>query len=85
MTDTGTMGIHIGPYDYTNDIRVNVWLSCDVTFATLYFTKPRVITMLTILVGFRAPWTQERFELWGVCEELNLSSLPTHHSHALAQ
>ena len=26
MTDSGTVDIHIGPYDYTNDIRVNLWL-----------------------------------------------------------
>ena len=32
MTDSGTVDIHIGPYDYTNDIRVNLWLSCDVPF-----------------------------------------------------
>ena len=24
MTDSGTLDIHIGPYDYTNDIRVNL-------------------------------------------------------------
>ena len=42
MTDSGTVDIHIGPYDYTNDIRVNLWLSCDVPFASRYFTKPGV-------------------------------------------
>src|SRR3990170_671674 len=40
MTDSGTVDIHIGPYDYTNDIRVNLRLSCDVPFASRYFTKP---------------------------------------------
>ena len=42
MTDSGTMDIHIGPYDYTNDIQVNLWLSCDVPFASQYFAKPGV-------------------------------------------
>ena len=36
-------------------------------------------------VGFRVPQTLERFELWGVCEELNLPSLPTRQSHSLAR
>ena len=36
-------------------------------------------------VGFRASQTLERFELWGVCEELNLPSLPTRQSHGLAR
>ena len=40
MTDSGTVDVHIGPCEYTNDIRVNLWLSCDVTFASRYFTKP---------------------------------------------
>jgi hypothetical protein len=39
MTDSRTMDVHIDPYDYTNDIRVNLWLSCDVPFASQYFTK----------------------------------------------
>ena len=42
MTDSGTVDIHISPYDYTNDIQVNLWLSCDVPFASRYFTKPGV-------------------------------------------
>ena len=42
MTDSGTVDVHIDPYDYTNDIRVNLWLSCDVPFASRYFTKPEV-------------------------------------------
>ena len=29
-------------------------------------------------VGFRAPRTLDRFELWGACGDLNLPSLPTH-------
>ena len=40
MTDSRTVDIHTGPYDYTNNIRVNLWLSCDVPFASRYFTKP---------------------------------------------
>ena len=40
MTNSGIVDIHIGPYDYMNDIRVNLWLSCDVSFASWYFTKP---------------------------------------------
>lgn len=36
-------------------------------------------------VGFRAPTNQVRFELKGVCEELNLPSLPSRRSHILAR
>ena len=36
-------------------------------------------------VGFRAPQTLYRFELWGACEELNLPNLPTRQYHGLAQ
>jgi hypothetical protein len=46
MTDNGTVDVHIGPYDYTNDIQVNLWLSCDVPFASQYFTKPETIGIL---------------------------------------
>ena len=42
MTDSGTVDTHIDPYDYTNDIGVNLWLSCDVPFALRYFTKSEV-------------------------------------------
>ena len=42
MTNSGTVDIHISPCDYTNDIRVNRWLSCVVPFASWYFTKPDV-------------------------------------------
>ena len=41
-SDSGTMDIHVGPNDYVNDIRVNLWLSCHVPFASRYFTKPGV-------------------------------------------
>jgi hypothetical protein len=33
MTDSGTVDVHIDPYEYTNDIRVNLWLSCVIPFA----------------------------------------------------
>ena len=36
-------------------------------------------------VGFRAPQTLDRFQLWGACEELNLPSLPIRRSHGLAR
>jgi hypothetical protein len=42
MTDSGTVDVHIGPCDHMNDIRVNLWLSCDVPFASQYFIKPRM-------------------------------------------
>ena len=42
MTDSGTVDVHIEPYKHMNDIRVNLWLSCDVTFASRYFTKSRM-------------------------------------------
>ena len=40
MTDSGTLDVHIDPYEHTNDIRVNLWFSCDIPFALRYFTKP---------------------------------------------
>ena len=46
MTNNGTVDIHIGPCDYMNDIRVNLWLSCDVFFASRYLTKPVCIGIL---------------------------------------
>jgi hypothetical protein len=42
MTDSGTVDFHISPYEHTNNIWANLWLSCDVPFASRYFTKPRV-------------------------------------------
>jgi len=42
MTDSGTVDIHIDSYEYTNDIRVNLWLLCVIPFASRYFTKPEV-------------------------------------------
>ena len=46
MTDSETVDVHIDPYDYMNDIRVNLWLSCDVPFASRYFTKLETIDIL---------------------------------------
>ena len=46
MTDRGTVDVHIDPYDYTNEIRVNLWLSCDVPFASRDFTKPKPVVIL---------------------------------------
>jgi hypothetical protein len=34
------MDVHIDPYECTNDIQVNLWLSCDVPFSSQYFIKP---------------------------------------------
>ena len=42
MIDIGTVDIHIDPYEYMNDIRVNLYLSCAIPFASRYFTKPEV-------------------------------------------
>ena len=42
MTDNGTMDVRIDPYEHTNDIGVNLWLSCVIPFASRYFTKPEV-------------------------------------------
>ena len=46
MTDSGTVDVHIDPYDCENEIRVNLWLSCDVTFASRYLPKPRMHRIL---------------------------------------
>jgi hypothetical protein len=43
MTDSGTVDVHIDPYEHTNDIRLNLWLSCDLPFALWYFTKPGML------------------------------------------
>jgi hypothetical protein len=40
MIDSGTVDVRIGPCEHTNDIRVDLWLSCDVPLALRYFTKP---------------------------------------------
>ena len=57
MTDSGTVDIHINCYDYTNDIRVNLWLSCDVPFASRHFTKPEVRCIGTLLSHTHADYT----------------------------
>ena len=54
MTDSGTVDVHIDPYDYTYDIRVNLWLSCDAPFASRYFTKPEV-RYISILLSHTHP------------------------------
>ena len=57
MTDSGTVDVHIGPYHYTNDIRVNLWLSYDVPFTPRYFTKPDVGCISIILIHHHARCT----------------------------
>ena len=57
MTDSGKMGIHIDPYDYMNAIQVNLWLSCDVTFASRYFEKPEVRCVGILLNHTHANYT----------------------------
>ena len=42
MINSETVDIHVDPYTHTNDIRVNLWLSYAIPFASLYFTKPEV-------------------------------------------
>ena len=49
MTDSGTMNVHIDPYEYMNDIRVNLWLSCAIPFAMRYFTKSEVGYIVILL------------------------------------
>lgn len=57
MTDSGTVDIHIDPYEYTNDIRVNLWLSCAIPFASRYFTKPEVGCIVIFLSHSHAHYT----------------------------
>ena len=57
MTDSGTMDVHIDPYDYTNDIQVNLWLSCAIPFASWYFTKPEVRYISILLSHYHAHYT----------------------------
>ena len=57
MINIGTVDIYIGPYDYTNDIRVNLWLSCDVPFASRHFTKPEVRCITILLSHTQAHYT----------------------------
>ena len=57
MTNNGTVDIHIDPYDYTNDIQVNLWLSCEVPFASWYFTKPEVRCVGVLLTPIQAHYT----------------------------
>ena len=57
MTDSGVVDIHIDPYDYKNKIWVNLWLSCDVPFASRYFTKPEVRYIGILLSHTHAHYT----------------------------
>ena len=47
MTDSGTVDIHIGPYDYTNDIRVN--LGYHVAFPLLRDTLQKSVCIGILL------------------------------------
>ena len=57
MTDSGTVDINIGPYEYMNDIRVNLWLSCAIPFASQYFTKPEVRYIVILLSHTNSHYT----------------------------
>ena len=57
MINSGAMNIHIDPYEYTNDIRVNLWLSCAIPFALPYFTKPKVRYIGILLSHSHAHYT----------------------------
>ena len=46
MTRRRIVDIHIGPYDYTNDTQVNLWLSCVVPFASDTLQNPVCIGIL---------------------------------------
>ena len=49
MINSETVDIHIDPYEYTDDIRVNLWLSCAIPFAMRYFTKSEVGYIVILL------------------------------------
>ena len=57
MINSGTMDIHIEPYKYTNDIRVNLWLSYAIPFASWYFRKPKVRYIRILLRHSHAHYT----------------------------
>ena len=57
MTDSGTVDVHIDPYEYTNAIRVNLWLSCAIPFALRYFKKPEVRCIDILLSHTHAHYT----------------------------
>ena len=57
MIDSENVDVHIDPYEYTNDIRVNLWLSCDVPFASRYLTKPEVRCIGILLSHTHAHYT----------------------------
>ena len=55
MTDSGTVDIHIGPYDYTNDIRVN--LGYHVMFPLLRDTLQNPVCIGILLSHHHAHYT----------------------------
>ena len=57
MTDSGTVHVHIDPYEYMNGIRVNLWLSCAIPFTSRYFTKPEVRYIGILLSHTHAHYT----------------------------
>ena len=57
MINSGTMDIHVDPYTHTNDIRVNLWLSYAIPFASRYFTKPEVRYIDILLSHSHAHYT----------------------------
>ena len=57
MTDSGTVDVHIDPCEHTNDIRVNLWLSYAIPFASRYFTKPEVRYIGILLSHSHAHYT----------------------------
>jgi hypothetical protein len=52
MTDSETVDIHIGPYDYTNDVRVN--LGYHVMFPLLHGTLQNLVCIGILLIHHRA-------------------------------
>ena len=57
MTNSGTVDVHIDPYEYTNEIRVKLFLQCDIPFPSQYFTKPYVRCISIILSHHHAHCT----------------------------
>ena len=48
-----------------------------VSSVMLMFMKTEHTSYSNVTIRLRVPQTLERFELWGVCGDLNLPSLPT--------
>ena len=55
MTDSGTVDIHIGPYDYTNDCRVN--LGYHVMFPLLHDTLQNPVCIGILLSHHHTHYT----------------------------